>query len=347
VAADPEGDGRSRDAQQVGSSPPMASAATPAAIAAPSPSREQLVVEAWIALSARNVAATAAAIRTHVEQSGGHVVSENIRGSESAASSAAIVVRLPPQHAGALTSWMGSLGTITSKRTQATEVSKTLFDQELALQNLAITMARLQALAEKGGPVDQVLAIEKELTRVRGEIETIKGQHRWLLDRVANATITITINREGEDKLDLVPEARIYPGLFASTLVLIDPGALQRTRLGGGASVRVRRYLTFDLSVFPRGDGGDSRAVIATVGTALYSGYLGYGQRRYLNPYVGARAGYGYVNHSGGAALVAEVGIELFKHEYLLVDAAIRAVGFVGESSQAALQGTLGISVPF
>jgi hypothetical protein len=335
--------------QQVGAtSPTPPAAASPAADPAPVKSPEKLVIEAWIAMHTKNVATTVAAIRARVEQNGGHVVSENINGSESLASSASIEFRLPPQHASAMTSWLGSLGTVTSKRTQATEVSKTLFDQELALQNLAITMARLQALAEKGGPIDQVLAIEKELTRVRGEIETIKGEHRWLLDRVAYATISVTVAREGNEEYDLVPEARIYPGPIASTLVLIDPGTRQRTRLGAGMSVRVRRHLTFDLAVFPRGDGGDSRAVIATVGTALYSGYLGYGQRRYLNPYIGARAGYGYVSDAGGAAVAAELGVELFKHQYLLVDTAIRTVAFVREEgSQAALQGTLGVSVPF
>jgi opacity protein-like surface antigen len=118
--------------------------------------------------------------------------------------------------------------------------------------------------------------------------------------------------------------------------------------VGGGASVRVHRLLTFDLSVFPRGEGGESRAVVATAGTALYSAYLGYGQRKYFNPYVGARAGYGYFDGTGGVAVAAELGIELFKHEYLLVDTAIRALAFVREEgNQAAIQGTLGVAVPF
>jgi hypothetical protein len=222
------------------------------------------------------------------------MVSENVTGSGSSASSAALEFRVPPAQATTITAWLGELGTVTSKNVKATEVSKTLFDQELALKNLDLTMTRLQVLAEKGGPIDQVLAIEKEMTRVRGDIERIKGENRWLLDRVAYATITVNLTREGDEQYDVIPEARMYPGPQLSTLVLIDPGMHQRTRVGGGASVRVHRLLTFDLSVFPRGEGGESRAVVATAGTALYSAYLGYGQRKYFNPYVGARAGYGY-----------------------------------------------------
>ncbi|HUS32505.1 MAG TPA: DUF4349 domain-containing protein [Kofleriaceae bacterium] len=327
--------------------------ATPPATAAPpvaeAPAQqEKLVIEAWLQMTTKNVGKAVDDIRSRVELGGGHIVSENVTGSGSSASSATLEFRVPPAQATVITSWLGQLGTVTSKNVKATEVSKTLFDQELALKNLDLTMTRLQALAEKGGPIDQVLAIEKEMTRVRGDIERIKGENRWLVDRVAYATITVSLAREGDEQYDVIPEARIYPGPQLSTLVLIDPGMHQRTRFGAGASVRVHRMLTFDLTVFPRGDGGESRAVLATIGTALYSAYLGYGTRRYLNPYVGARAGYGYFDGTGGAAVAAELGVELYKHEYFLVDTALRALAFIREEgNQPAVQGTLGVSVPF
>jgi hypothetical protein len=313
------------------------------------PSADKLVIEGAISMHADNVSAVASAIRARVEQGGGYVVSENIYGSESAATSASLSVRVPPSQASSLADWLGTLGTVTGKQMTATEVSKTLFDQELAIKNLELTMGRLQALAEKGGTIEVVLSIEKELTRVRGELEAVKGEQRYLLDRVAYATMSVSITRDGDpEELDLVPEARIYPGPIVTTLSLIDPGTRQHTRLGGGASLRVSRALTFDLAVFPRGDGGDSRAVVATIGTALYSGYLGYGQRRFFNPYVGGRVGYGYLSDESGLALAAELGIEWFKHRYLLVDSAVRAIAFVREpGNEAAIQATLGVAVPF
>src|SRR5687768_9912183 len=149
---------------------------------------EKLVVEAWLQMTTTNVGKTVELIRTRVEASGGRMITENINGSESSASSASLEFRIPPAQANAVATWLGTLGTITHKTMKATEVSKTLFDQELALKNLDITMTRLQALAEKGGPIDLVLKVEQELTRVRGEIEQIKGEHRYLLDRVAYAT---------------------------------------------------------------------------------------------------------------------------------------------------------------
>jgi hypothetical protein len=309
---------------------------------------EKLVVEAWLDVETDNVAATVNAIRARVEQGGGRVVSENVQGSGKSASSAAMELRVPPAQATSIAAWIETLGKITSKRMLASDVSKKLFDYELALENLKLTMERLQKLATQSGPVADLLTIEKEMTRVRGEIEAIKGEQRWLVDRVELATITLSLTRSGEQPDDeYAPEARIYPGPQLAMLTLFDPGMRERTRLGGGATVRAGRYATFELDVFPRGDGGDSRAVIATFGSALYSSYLRNGHRRYFNPYVGGRVGYGYLSGNGSPLIAGELGVELFKHKYLLVDTSLRVVAFVRTEAEAALHATLGVSVPF
>ena len=145
-----------------------------------------------------------------------------------------------------------------------------------------------------------------------------------------------------------IPEPRVYPGPQLAMLTLFDPGMRQRTRVGGGATIRLQRYATFELDVFPRGDDPmDTRTVLATFGTALYSNYLRDGRRRYLNPYIGARVGYGYLGGNGSPVIAGELGVELFKHKYLLVDTSVRALAFVTSHADAALHATLGASVPF
>jgi hypothetical protein len=210
-------------------------------------------------------------------------------------------------------------------------------------------MERLQKLAAQNGPIADLLTIETEMTRVRGEIEKIKGEQRWLLDRVQLATLTVQITRtdSGESIYEEIPEARVYPGPQLAMLTLLDPGMRTRTRVGGGVSVRVQRYATFDLDVFPRVDGDNTRAVLATFGSALYSSYLRDGRRRFLNPYIGGRVGYGYLSGSGSPVIAGEVGVELYKHEYLVVDTSVRMVAFVRSEAEAALNATMGLSVPF
>jgi hypothetical protein len=308
--------------------------------------QEKLVVEAWIRLQADDVARTAAAVIARVEADGGRVVSSNIDGPDRAASSAALELRVPPEKTAAFTGWLPSLGVIESRRTLASDVGKQMFDQALELQNLELTMARLQKLAEKDVPIKELLEIEKEMTRVRGEIERVKGEQRWLADRVALATVTLTIVREG-GPIDPSPSARVFPGPRLALLSLFDPEGRPRTRIGGGVTVHVNRHLTLDFDIFPR-KAGESRVAIATVGTALYSSFLGAGRRRFGNPYLGVRTGYGYLSGDGCPVVAGELGLELFKHRYLLVEAAARTVAFFRKDNiEGALHAVLGAAVPF
>lgn len=329
-----------------GAAPPKQVAqAVPAAVPAEQ-AQEKLVVEAWIRLQADDVAKAAAAVAARVEADGGRVVSSNIDGSDRAAASAALELRVPPAKAAVFMSWLSSLGVIESRRTLASDVGKIMFDQELELKNLEITMDRLQKLAAKDVPIKELLEIEKEMTRVRGDIERVKGEQRWLADRVALATVTLTIVREG-GPIDPTPNARVYPGPRLALLSLFDPAGRPKTRVGGGVTLHVNRYFTLDLDVFPRKD-GDSRAALATAGTALYSTFLGAGRRRYGNPYLGARVGYGYLSGESCAVVEGELGVELYKHRYLLVEVAGRAVAFFRDAgTEGALHGLVGAAIPF
>ena len=320
--------------------PPVASVMT-----SPVAATDKLVVELWLELRVDDVAAAANAVSARVVADGGRVVSSNLIGAGTATSSAALELRVPPGKTGELSSWLGGLGVVESQRSLESDVAKTMVDQQLERDNLEIAMKRLQALAARDVPIGELLEIEKEMTRVRGELERVEGEQRFLADRVELATVTLTIRHDGAP-IELA-HARIYPGVRVTSLSLLDPGTRPQTRIGGGISVRVERYLTFDLDVFPS-SGGDSRAVIATIGGALYSGYLGFGNRRFGNPYLGARIGGGYLSGTSAFVLGGELGVELYKQRLVVVEAALRAVAFLRhDDNEAALEGVLGLSIPF
>jgi hypothetical protein len=305
---------------------------------------EQLVVEGWIGLEVDDVQKTAIAIREQVVASGGRVVSENLGGSGDGWSGD-LEIRLPPQRAASFLGWLETAGDVRSRRVQGTDVSRTLFDQELALQNLGLTMARLQKLLERQDmDMKDVLAVEVELTRVRGEIDRIKGEQRFLKDRVALATLHVSLSRPRGVVLG-APTTKLFPGPRLSTLVLLTPDGRERVRYGGGVAIGLGLpRVTAELDVFagPEVEGGDDEdaAVLATVGGAFYSDHLGHGKRRFLNPYIGLRVGYAYLGESA-FAVGGELGVELFKHRYVLVDANLRALGLLGARNDAALVGGL------
>jgi hypothetical protein len=302
---------------------------------------EQLVVEMWMDMQIDDVTKAVAEVSGRVVAGGGRVVSTNLVGT----SSAALVIRMPPAKTTELATWIDTLGVTESKRTLATDVSKQWFDNDLALKNQRVTMDRLEALAKRDLPLADVLQVEKEMTRVRGEIERIEGEQRFLADRVQYATINLTLDHQG-GPVELA-HARVYPGARLATLTLLDPRGRTRTRYGGGGSIRVSRYLTFDLELFPE-TGGDTRTVIASIGTALYSDFFGFGKRRFLNPYLGARFGYGYLSGQSGVLAAGELGVELYRQPLLLVEASLRAYVLSHDpNTEAGIEGIVGISVPF
>ena len=307
------------------------------------PEPEKLVIEVWIEMQTPDVAGVAAAVKQRVEAEGGRVVSENTTGGGRSATSTALELRVAPATHGTLVDWIGGLGNVEGRRVLASDVGRTLIDQELALKNLNITMTRLQALAARDGPIEELLAIEKELTRVRGELEQLQGEQRWLLDRVAYASIGLTLRREARE--DTAPDEHLRPGPRLSTLVLVESGMGSRTRFGGGLFVNIVRRISFDLDVFPDDAG---HALIATFGAAIYSSAFGDGRRRTLNPFLGVRVGYGYLGERNAMIVGGEVGLELYRSKLLLVETAARTVAFLQDRGIAAgLQGTFGVAIAF
>lgn len=309
---------------------------------------EQLVVEGALHLEITEPKGLIDELRGKVEAAGGRIVKEEVSGLDQAWH-AQLTLRVPPPQLEAVVAYLGSRGTILDKAISATDVGKTLFDQELALKNAQATLERLDAILRQGGlSMQDVLAIEREMTRLRGEVESIKGQAQFLQDRVALATLEVTISRKSGAVT--IASAKTYPGARVSSLFLLSPDGRKQGRLGGGFVLHtVFRAATLEIDLYESergpGDGADSsHAVLATFGGAFYSDFLGHGERAFLNPYLGFRLGYGYLD-SHRFLLQAEAGLELWKTRRVSLDVNARATGLIGSRSDAGA--VLGASAAF
>jgi hypothetical protein len=310
---------------------------------------EQLVIEGTIALEVDEITDLVPALRAKVDADGGRVISEVVAGGERSWS-AALKLRLPPDKVEDVVAFLASRGDITAKNISATDVSKQLFDEELAIKNLKTTLDRLTALMDKSNlDVQQILQIEQEMTRIRGQIEQLEGDQRFLKDRVALATLEVSIaRREGAVT---IAKAKAYPGARAAMLTLFDPGTRARTRFGGGVVLHpVLPEMSLEVDMFQKELDATGMAlspgVIATFGGTMYSDYLGGGRRAALNPYLGLRMGYAYLD-SSRFVIQGEVGVELFKSKYVVLDANARATGLIGADSDVGLVTGIGATVAF
>jgi len=128
-------------------------------------------------------------------------------------------LRVPaPELAGAL-SELKSLGRVENESQSGEEVTQQHADLVARLKNSRETEQRLQAiLQERTGKIGDVLAVEQEIARVRGEIEQMEAEQQSLEHRVDFAAVNLSLSEVY--KAQLVPPAisfgtRLHNGLVA------------------------------------------------------------------------------------------------------------------------------------
>lgn len=109
------------------------------------------------------------------------------------------VVRVPVNEYNDFLSGVSSLGFAESRSENAQDVTEEYVDVEARIKNKKQLETRiLEMLAERSGKLADVLEIERELARVREEIERMEGRLRFLQDRTSLATININCREEKE-----------------------------------------------------------------------------------------------------------------------------------------------------
>ena len=107
---------------------------------------------------------------------------------------ATITVRVPQDQFQAALDRIEALGEVQSRNEGSEDVSERFIDLEARLESSRREEQSLLSLLGRTSTVSEVLAIERELARVRSEIERLKGQLSFLERRVELATITVSLS---------------------------------------------------------------------------------------------------------------------------------------------------------
>jgi hypothetical protein len=104
-----------------------------------------------------------------------------------------VTVRVPVARFREALGRVEALSTVTSRNVQAEDVTEAFHDLEVRLTNLRSVQARLQQCLARASTVSDALAVERELERVGQAIDEIEGRMRFLTNRAAFSTITVTL----------------------------------------------------------------------------------------------------------------------------------------------------------
>ncbi len=316
---------------------------------------EMIDIEARFALQCDAVNECAAKFRKLVDDVGGKTTSDE---SDTAKrTEVTLEVRIPADRFEGFEGGLARIGPLAARDIKRRDVSKEYHDSELLLHERQISLARYEDLLKEAKTVPETIQVEQQLDRLRTEIDRIKGDLAWLKDRVASATVRVRIypSATSEDAV-FAPSATLYPTLRASMLFDLRSETARYGYVGGGFSVQFHpfaRALTFDVDIAhtamtDRPPGSDWAYLFLT-GVDLYSDLLGGGRRKFLNPYLGFRAGYAITNGLGDFAFGGVVGVDLIKTKVFLLDLNARVLGLVGndEGPHVAIQPNLNFAFAF
>lgn len=79
-------------------------------------------------------------------------------------------------------------------------MSEEFVDVEARVRNLERHEARLLAFMDRATKIPDLMAIEQEVARVRGEIERLTGRLRYLSNRVDLATVQVEVSQKSKKK---------------------------------------------------------------------------------------------------------------------------------------------------
>jgi hypothetical protein len=104
-----------------------------------------------------------------------------------------VTVRVPADAFEAFVDKVSALGTVNYQAEDTEDVTQQHVDLSARLQNLRAEESRLREFFDAATKVEEMLSIERELSRVRGDIESLDAQVKYLERQAAMATVTIEL----------------------------------------------------------------------------------------------------------------------------------------------------------
>jgi hypothetical protein len=197
------------------------SGVTPANLVA---AKEQLARRATIALQVKNIGQAVAKVRATTATAEGIVLSENIGTADSdvplresakvtATTYGEITISVPSTKLDSVMAQLASVGTVIRSTSSSENVSAQIVDTQSRLQTMRVSVERVRAFLEDAKDLNQIVALEAELTRRQSDLEALEAQLASLNGSVARSPVQISLTTEPGAIVDDTDDAGFLAGL--------------------------------------------------------------------------------------------------------------------------------------
>ena len=107
-----------------------------------------------------------------------------------------IVARVPEAQLDAVLGRLAELGDVTRRTLTATDVTDEVVDLDARLKNLVTTRDTYRELLAKAASVQDAVAVEKELSRVQGDIDAMEAHRESLRSQVALSEVRLELEKQ-------------------------------------------------------------------------------------------------------------------------------------------------------
>ncbi len=155
------------------------------------PIERKIISNAYLQMEV-NSAESAVNKITNITQAHGGFISSSSLSDVGGRNNGQVTLRVPQTDFYPAIEEIEALGTVGSKQVSGQDVTGEFIDLDARLSNLKKQELRLQEILKTAVTVKDVLEIEHELERVRGEIESLTGRLNFLNQSVEMSTITVS-----------------------------------------------------------------------------------------------------------------------------------------------------------
>jgi Domain of unknown function (DUF4349) len=168
---------------------------TPAGAQQPADATAMIIRTGYVTVQVDSLDAAVARVRAVAARVGGYVANTSFSGGDKQIKSATVEIKVPAARFDEALTGMRPIGKVEAENVQAQDVGEEFVDVTARVANAHRLEQRLvELLANRTGKLSDVLAVERELARVREEIERYEGRLRYLRARTAMSTLAVTVH---------------------------------------------------------------------------------------------------------------------------------------------------------
>jgi hypothetical protein len=158
-------------------------------------STNKVIYTAELYLQVRDIKKTNKSMEEKAVKHGGYVVESQMYLEDEGNYNATLTLRIPEKNFNQYLSEVEELAVkVQQKNVRGSDVSEEYVDLESRLASKRTVEKRLMEFMQKAEATEDLLKISTDLARVQEEIETITGRLKFLDNKIAFSTVTLTLN---------------------------------------------------------------------------------------------------------------------------------------------------------